>query len=72
MQTSGLEYLREPVEMNALLYKVADMMHQQNPMYTILVQSTQLLTLMGETKRLEQVFINLLSNAIKYSPKKKS
>ena len=71
MQASRLEYLREPVEMNVLLYKVADMMHQQNPTYTILVQNTQPLTLMGDTKRLEQVFINLLSNAIKYSPKKK-
>ena len=68
IQAGKLEYVREPVDLDALLREVADTMQQTSPSHRILVRGATRASLIGDPDRLGQVFTNLLSNAIKYSP----
>ncbi|HEX4713726.1 MAG TPA: PAS domain-containing sensor histidine kinase, partial [Ktedonobacteraceae bacterium] len=68
MQTGSLEYVRETVDLDALLREIADTMQQAHPSHTIVVRGTVEASLTGDPDRLGQVFTNLLSNAIKYAP----
>jgi signal transduction histidine kinase len=68
MQAGRLVYIEERVDLNKVLQEVAEVMHQMHPTHTIVVRGAATTCLVGDTDRLDQVFINLLSNAIKYSP----
>jgi signal transduction histidine kinase len=63
-----LEYVLEPVNLDALLRDVAETMQQVSTTHTIIVRGTAPGSLVGDKDRLEQVFTNLLSNAITYAP----
>ncbi|EFH88089.1 PAS domain S-box protein [Ktedonobacter racemifer] len=68
IQAGRLEYIRETVNLDALLHEVADTMQQISTTHTIVVRGATSCTLVGDKDWLGQVFTNLLSNAIKYSP----
>jgi PAS domain S-box-containing protein len=68
IQAGGLEYVREAVDLDALLREITDTMQQSSPSHTIVVRGAVQASLIGDPDRLGQVFTNLLSNAIKYSP----
>jgi PAS domain S-box-containing protein len=68
IQADRLEYLQEPVDLDALLHEVVDALQPIHPSHTILVRGAGQTHLIGDPDRLGQVFTNLLSNAIKYSP----
>jgi len=72
IQASRLEYVQEPVDLDALLREVSDTMHHLHPTYTILVRGSVQGSLIGDRDRPGQVFTNLLSNAIKYAPDAKT
>jgi signal transduction histidine kinase len=68
VQAGRLEYLQEPVDLDALLREMADTMQQTHPSHRILVHGAAQTSLIGDPDWLGQAFINLLSNAIKYAP----
>ncbi|EFH88802.1 PAS domain S-box protein [Ktedonobacter racemifer] len=68
IQAGRLEYRQETVDLDALLWEIADTMQQTHPSYRILVHGAVRASLMADRDRLGQVFTNLLSNAVKYSP----
>src|SRR5258706_3782708 len=68
IQAGRLEYVREPVDLDALLREIAEIMQQTHPSHTILVHGAVQSSLIGDRDRLGQGFTNLLSNAIKDSP----
>jgi signal transduction histidine kinase len=68
IQAGRLEYVQEPVDLDALLREITDTMQQINPSHTIVVRGAVHTSLMADRDRLGQVFTNLISNAIKYSP----
>jgi PAS domain S-box-containing protein len=68
IQAGRLEYVQEPVDLDALLREIVDTIQQTHPSHRILVQGTVQTSLLADRDRLGQVFTNLLSNAIKYSP----
>jgi signal transduction histidine kinase len=60
---------REPVDMNALLRKLAKQMQQTTPHHTLVCVLDETLPLVqGDQDKLIQVISNLLSNAVKYAP----
>jgi PAS domain S-box-containing protein len=68
IQAGRLEYIRESVDLDALLQDITETLQQSSPSHTIVVRGAVGTSLIGDPDRLGQVFINLLSNAIKYSP----
>ncbi len=68
IQAGRLEYLQEPVDLDALLREIVETMQHLHPSHTLVVRGAVRASLIGDRGRLGQVFTNLLSNAIKYSP----
>jgi PAS domain S-box-containing protein len=68
MQADRLEYVQEPVDLDALLREITDTMQHIHPSHTMVVRGAVQTSLMADRDRLGQVFTNLISNAIKYSP----
>jgi PAS domain S-box-containing protein len=72
IQAGRLEYVQEPVDLDALLREITDTMHHLHPGYTFLICGRVQTSLIGDRDRLGQVFTNLLSNAITYAPDAKT
>jgi PAS domain S-box-containing protein len=68
IQAGRMEYVQEPVDLNALLREITATMQHTSPSHTLAVRGAVQASLIGDPDRLGQVFTNLLSNAIKYSP----
>ncbi|GHO45733.1 hypothetical protein KSX_38960 [Ktedonospora formicarum] len=68
IKAGGLEYVRESVDLDALLGEIVSTMQQTHLSHRIQVHGAVQTNLMADRDRLGQVFTNLISNAIKYSP----
>ena len=68
IQAGRLGYVQEPVDLDALLREIVQIMQQSHPSHRILIHGAVQASLLADRERLRQVFTNLLSNAIKYSP----
>ena len=68
IQAGQLAYVKEPIDIDALLNDIADTMQHISATHTITIHGAAHTPIVGDSDRLGQVFTNLLSNAVKYSP----
>jgi signal transduction histidine kinase len=58
IQAGRLEYLQEPVDLDALLREITDTMQHLNPSHALVVRGAAQTSLIGDPDRLGQVFTN--------------
>jgi PAS domain S-box-containing protein len=68
VRTGHLELDPSPVDLSALIRRLARRMRRLSARHSVHVDIPRGLTILGDARRLEQVLENLLTNAIKYSP----
>ena len=68
IQAGQLAYDKEPIDIDALLYDIADTMQHISATHTITIHGAAHTHIVGDSDRLGQVFTNLISNAVNYSP----
>ena len=68
IQTGGLAFAEEPVDVDALVAEVVESLQQSSARHQIYIEGSTQGEIIGDRERLGQVLTNLLTNAIKYSP----